>query len=319
MSVKNTLEVKINDQDRTLLSYIKAHYENLPLSVIHQLFRKKEIKVNSKPVTKPQYFLQDKDVITIFLPDKFAENKTVEKKWVSKEQALSKFKIIYEDKNLLVVDKPANLNVEGSTNSLDYFVRSYLIDSKNFDLSTSNIFLPSHINRIDKKTFGIVLYAKNYAFLTYINQVYGNKEHVDKKYLAVVEGLINKPQLLEGHLSEDENGFVRFNTHKQGKFSSMQITPLKRANDLTLIEVKLFTGRKNQIRATMAFYKHYICGDDKYHPFVKNSKEMMLLHYQLFFKNLTGEYEYLNKMLFKADLPLSFELFLKKNKIKFIY
>ncbi|MFV8401411.1 pseudouridine synthase [Mycoplasma sp. 005V] len=278
------LEIKAtkNDAGRSVFKVISKYCSTLPLSRIEKLFRKKDIKINNdRKITKNQ-IINEGDLISIYgiLEDsaEFKVNETVEVK--------PNFKVLYEDDNILIIDKPAGVEVHGEDNCLDNQVLTYL----NFKPVDS--FMPSHIGRLDKETSGIILYGKNYQTVSYFN---AHSDSLIKKYTFWSN--INLDKYTSNSPLEITLYSVKDEPNKRMKVSPKKIPNGKIATTLFYMEdgkkiAQLVTGRKHQIRVTLKYLGYPIFGDRKYHG--PNAKRLQLHSYSLKFTNLTGELKYLN-------------------------
>ena len=167
-----------------------------------------------------------------------------------------KLTIAFEDKNLLIVDKPAKLLTIGTTKekerTLYHEVLTYL-HKKN-----QKAFI---VNRIDKDTSGLVVFSKNEETK---NKMQDNWSKVIRKYYAVCEGKIKNKGIIEEYLTEDKNLNVYATTKDKGKLAITKYNPLKLTSTYTLLDIEILTGRKNQIRVGLSNLKHPIIGDKKY-------------------------------------------------------
>lgn len=170
---------------------------------------------------------------------------------------MKKLDIIYEDKSLLVVNKPSGILTIATTKekekTLYHEVFEYL-HRKN-----QKVFI---VNRLDKDTSGLIIFAKNQNIK---NLLQSNWETTIRKYYAVVIGKINKPNTIEQYLIEGKDLKTYITTNKQkGKKAITMINPIKQTTAYTLLDVEIKTGRKNQIRVALSDLNHPIIGDKKY-------------------------------------------------------
>lgn len=235
----------------------------------------KSILINNKIITKYNYLLNINDKILIN-----KKNKT-------------DLEIIYEDKDIIVLNKDTNLLTISTENEKEktlYHMVSEYVKQKN---KNNKIFV---IHRLDKDTSGIVMFAKSLK----IKELYQNNwdDLVKKrKYYAVVNGILESGYI-ETYLKEDKNHFVY--SSKTGKIAKTEYKALK-TNNNTLLDINILTGRKNQIRVHMKDLNHSIIGDKKYGN-VKG-KRMYLHAYELDIINPVTK----KLMIFKLDLPKSFK------------
>ena len=183
------LTVNKNDAGQRLDKFLSKAVPSLPTSLMYKLVRTKKIKVNRKR-TEHTYFLCEGDTVELFIKEEFFSAP-------SESSALKltpRIDILYEDENIMLVDKRAGMIVHSddkeSTNTLISHICAYLYQKGEYDPAKENSFAPSLCNRIDRNTGGIVIAAKNAAALRIMNEKIKNRE-MKKKYLAAVHGVPN--------------------------------------------------------------------------------------------------------------------------------
>lgn len=303
-----TLIIKFNDANRRLDNFLRKKYPKLTLVHIFKAIRTKQIKVNSKKSSN-NYRLQVNDKIDIFINDKFLSQEQNKMDFL---MAPSDINIVYEDKNILLVNKPAGLTVHEDLNfKIDILINRilhYLYLKKQWDPNDEHTFIPSLINRIDRNTSGIVIAAKNAESLRILNEKMRNRE-IDKYYLATVHGtFFHKSGVLKHYLTKDELQNKVTITNKPINSNSKQIITeykiLNTKNDISKLEIKLVTGKTHQIRAHFAFIGHPLVGEKKYtnKTFSKLNEGIWqdLSAYKVCFKFKTdaGILNYLNNKVF---------------------
>ena len=221
--------------------------------------------------------------------------------------------IIYEDENLLVLNKKVGLlshpDDREYVDTLISRVKRYLYDKGEWNPDNELSFMPALINRIDRNTGGIVLAAKNADTLRIMNQKMKDRE-LHKYYLCVVHGILNrKSGTLTGWLSKNEkkNLVKVFKEEKPGtKLIKTKYKVLSERDNLSLVEVELLTGRTHQIRAHFSSIGHPLLGDGKYGSNALNKpmgyKKQFLCSYRLKFAFTTdaGALNYLNGKSFEV-------------------
>lgn len=274
-------EYKITEanESKKLLNFMKKILHNYSLSFIYRLFRKKEIKVNQKRITDFNYQLKTNDIVSFYLNE---ENK-LEIKTENFNTSDIKFSIIYEDKNILVIDKPIGISIHSEKDSLDMQVLKYLNYQNNLE-----DFRPSHIGRIDKETSGLMLYAKNHYALSQLNK---KQNDFEKIYTFKSDYNGKDREIITKILIKDER--------KKNNKTKEAITQIYNRKNQWF--AKILTGRKHQIRISLAEIGYPIYGDRKYGG--KNADRMYLHSYKLKLQNLDGKLDYLNNTEFIAKIP----------------
>ncbi len=266
--------IKVNKKD-DLVNYL-INNSDYTRNKIKTLFKYKKILVNNHIVNKLPCIVNINDSICINLD----------------KDIKTPFSIIYEDENILVVDKKAGLLTIGTnkfdTNTLYRQVRDYCNNKKN------HIFI---VNRIDKETSGIVMFAKSEK----IKNAYQNNWNdivTNRSYVALVEGKISSDGRIDNLLYEEKNTFVH--SSKIGKRAITNYKVLKSNSKYSLLDINIETGRKNQIRVHMSELGYPIVGDKKYGSKIDPINRMCLHAYKLELINpLNGK-----KMVFKIDNKL---------------
>lgn len=305
-----TLYIKSNDAGQRLDKFLSKAVKALPKSLMYKCIRTKKIKVNRKR-TEIGYILNEGDTVELFISEEFFADSAAEEAFMKLTPRLD---IIYEDDNILLLDKKPGLIVhsdEGEEiNTLIGHVKAYLYRKGEYLPENEQSFAPALCNRIDRNTGGIVIAAKNAEALRIMNEKIKNDE-LSKFYLAAVHGrLPKKSDTLTGYLRKDSgNNIVDIIDSPRPGYKEIitKYRVLEEKRGLSLVEVELVTGRTHQIRAHFASIGHPLLGDGKY-GVNRDDKKLgykfqALYAYRLEFrfKSDGGALDYLNRRSFTAD------------------
>ena len=283
-----------NDAGQRLDRFLAKAVPLLPASLAQKYIRLKRIKRNNARAQRDDRLCEG-DVLQLYINDEFFDTPSEENAYLT--VAAPKLSIVYEDENLLLVDKQPGVAVhphdgaEYGKTLIDH-IQAYLYAKREWRPREENAFTPALCNRIDRNTGGIVIAAKTAEALRVMNQKIKDRE-LDKRYLAVVEGTPKpKTGVLRGYLFKDavkNRVFVTDTPQKGSKSCETRYTVLESRNGLSLVECELITGRTHQIRAQFAHAGHPLLGDGKYGKLDKrfDRKYQALYSYRLTFRFTT--------------------------------
>ncbi|ATG97613.1 pseudouridine synthase [Mesoplasma lactucae] len=294
-----TYIVKDNDANQSVFKFLKKMYSTTPLSVIYKWFRKKDIKLNGKRISDQKIVLKAGDEVVVYdnndpvMRDKF------------EKVNYDLLDVVYEDENILVANKPANIEMHSEFNiSLDNMVKSYLIDKKEYNPEDSQSFVVSHVHRLDKLTQGLVIYAKNKPSLDELLDAIKTK--IDKKYVLRTRVGFPKDLVAKGFIYYDQDEQLSIYTNhkndRRAKECETDFKVLSENKDFSLVEATLKTGRKHQIRASVSYFNFPIINDFRYGGMKINNEKMIFLKaYKIIFHNLNAPLQYLNETIIEIS------------------
>lgn len=300
-----------NDSGQRLDKYITKSFPLIPQSLMYKYIRNKRIKVNGKRA-EISYRLNENDVVTLYINDEFFGSAKPKYDFMGAGKSIS---IVYEDENIILIDKPAGLlshpDEDNYTDTAITRIKRYLYEKGEYDPDNEISFAPALVNRIDRNTSGIIIGAKNAEALRILNEKLKNRE-LRKLYLCVVIGkLKNESGLIEGYLEKNEKQNRVYVSDKGGnntKHIATKYKALGYQNGLSLVEVELLTGRTHQIRAHFSHLGNPLLGDGKYGTNAKNKqfgnyKKQFLYSYKLAFdfKTDAGLLQYLDQKEFEVQ------------------
>lgn len=293
--------VKENKENKRLDSYIAEEKSELSRTTIKRLLENAQILVNGTK-QKASYKPETGDLIQINMPE------------LCKTELIAQdipVPVIYEDKDIIVVNKPKGMVVHPANGNPDKtLVNAILAMCKDSLSGIGGEIRPGIVHRLDKDTSGLLIVAKNdLAHINMSKQI--QDRQVIKKYIALVRGIVPEDEAtIDMPIARSKKDRKKMAVDKDGKNAVTHFKVLKRYDKYTLLELKIDTGRTHQIRVHMSYIGHPVVGDTTY----SNGKnefgiEGQMLHakYLEFKHPITGEI-----LKLEAPLPQYFENVLKK-------
>ena len=306
MSGVEIVKVKSEDDGMRLNRWFLKYYPQLPLGRLQKLLRTKQIKVDGRRAETAFKLAAGQEVRIPPLND---EPVVREKGRISgKDEAFIKSLVIYKDKNIIVLNKPSGLAVQGGTNTLRHI--DAMLEALKFEKEEA----PKLVHRIDKDTSGLLVLARDRKNAELLTKAF--REHnLQKTYLALVKGC---PKALKGQIKAPlEKAGEKSVVTESGKKAITDYEVLDNVGEkFALVKAMPLTGRTHQIRAHLEYIGTPIVGDDKYFGEKREKyaqiKDKLYLHaYKI---NLSGIYY---KLQLKAELPEHFAEALKVLGLEF--
>lgn len=251
-----------NEKEQRIDRFLLKYFNNSSRANVYKLLRKKAIKVNGVRI-KEDYFLREGDLVQVFLSDESFNSLVKEERVIEAEDV--DIDIVYEDEEILVVNKPKGMlthpDKDEYKETMSTKVYLYLRHL------SSRTFKPASIQRLDKNTSGLIIFCKTYDSLKKYNELMRERK-INKYYLTIVQGNINGSGEIKGYLHKDEEKnkvtFTKEKINDDDKFCHTKYKLLKRIKGFSLVEIELLTGRTHQIRVSLESIGFPIVGDKKY-------------------------------------------------------
>ena len=295
--------VEAEEQGKRLDMYISSKDEELTRTSAQRLIEQGDILVNNKKV-KVAYKVSEGDIIAV--------EKQMPKEIEIKAQNIP-VDIVYEDDDIIVVNKPKGMVVHPANGNPDgTLVNAILAMCKDSLSGIGGEIRPGIVHRLDKDTYGLLIVAKNdEAHMNMSKQIQERK--VTKKYIALVRGVVAEDEAtIDLPIARSTKDRKKMAVDPKGKNAVTHFKVLKRYDNYTLLELKIDTGRTHQIRVHMSYIGHPVVGDEVY----SNGKnefgvqgQMLHARYLQFKHPITGK-----ELSLEAPIPEYFEDVLKKLK-----
>ncbi len=311
-----------NRHDQRIDNFLLFMLKSVPKSHVYRILRKGEVRVNKKRI-KANYRLQQGDVLRV-PPIRVAERQNhvlqVDEKIKRLIRQLCKG-ILYQDDNLIIINKPDGLAVHSGTNVPFGLIEVLKSDFTLKDVPEASTFYDARehlelVHRLDQGTSGCLMIAKNRKSLLNLQAIVKARD-IEKHYICLLKGniakdhfTVNAALLADVEISGEKMVVV---DNEQGKSSISEFTVLQRFNDSTLVKVNLITGRKHQIRVHTRHIGHAIIGDQKYGDknvnaiYKEKGLKRLFLHAQSLLVPTTEK-----KICVQAELPDNLAVVLKK-------
>lgn len=313
------LHVTENEAGQRLDKLLAKFLNQAPKSFLYKMMRKKNIVLNGKKCTGNEKLKQG-DSIKLFFSDETIEKFSAGTYAIPKKEKINMLPIIYEDEQVLLMNKPIGVlsqKAKDSDVSAVEILINYLMETNQLSKEQFRTFHPSICNRLDRNTSGILVAGKTLPALQEMNRFFKERT-IAKYYRCLVKGrVIKNEEYIKGYLVKDQKTNKVSITKKkteEGVPIETEYCVIQSNAEVSLLEVHLITGKTHQIRAHLASIGHPIIGDYKYGD--KQINEMyrqayglksQLLHaYRLEMPSSNGSLAYLNDKKFVAELPDKF-------------
>ncbi len=247
---KKKTDTFIVDKEDSLLTFVLARLPQRSRTLIKAVLKDRQIYVEGKAVSQFDHPLHP--------------GQRVEVRWVREveKKPAQDLKIIHEDEDLIVIDKPSGLLTVATDKEKRKTAYAMLSDYVKAQDPENKIFI---VHRLDRETSGLLLFARNEKIKKEIQETW-ETTIAERTYIAVVEGRVEPPEGTVSSWLKESSAFIVY-SHQSSQLGKKAITHYKKLRDngtYSLLQLNLETGRKHQIRVHMQDIKHPIVGDDKY-------------------------------------------------------
>ena len=277
--------------------YLAENYSEFSRATIQKYIKNGFVKVNGKTAKKPKDTIVKGDKIELEIPEKTAEK--------------INFPILFEDDNVIVINKPRGILTHSKGALNDEFTVADFFESRGarFGEGTNRIGI---VHRLDRETSGVIIGAKNDKTAKKLQKQFSERT-AKKTYVAIVKGILNpRKALIDLPIARNGSAPSTFMIHAKGKPAQTEYEVLNDNGDFSLVKLMPKTGRTHQLRVHLSYLKHPILGDRVYDKTITKAEaeNRMLLHAQsleITIPPKNGEKDS-QRMVFEAEIPENFEL-----------
>ncbi len=302
------IKVKELSKPIRLDKYLKEKIKDISREKIIHCIKKGKIKIEGRTKTKPSFILKGKEKILLEISDFLSSTKKLS--LIKPQSVFPEPKILYEDKDLLIIDKPAGIIVHPTVNNINNpSIASWFLQKNPSVFNVGeNSLRPGIVHRLDKETSGTLILAKNNFIFNYFKNLFKTRK-IKKKYIALVKGEIKRQQgIIDLPLIRSKKSPIKRKVvvkKDKGKMTLTKYKVLKPYKGYTLLEIFPQTGRTHQIRVHLASIGFPVVGDKVYGKLKKLNKLNLSRH---FLHAQTVSFILPSGKLIKTEAPLPEDL-----------